>query len=276
VVVPTYTYCAYNGWGGHTQYSDGQAGVRRTFTFHRPSTSAECAPTGVVSHLLHQDLMLLRWMEREGFGFDCCTDADVHTRGVDLLGQYPAVVLCTHPEYVSDAIRAAFLDYLGIGGRLVYTGGNGFYERVEPSADGTALTFRQDDGGRDIYGQEDLPEHDILGVDFDPSSFLTFAPYQVVDAAHPFLDGTGLARDDEFGQVAYNGAASGWETDRIPDGGRAHLIAQGMQPNGAHMCRVDFPGGGWTFSAGSLCFNGALDDPVVARILRNVLTAAAA
>jgi N,N-dimethylformamidase len=275
VVVPTYTYCAYNGWGGHSQYSDGQNGVRRTLTFQRPSTSAEFEPTGAVSHLLLQDLMLLRWMEANGFGFDCCTDADVHERGFDLIGQYPAVVLGTHPEYISDAMRAAFADYVGSGGRLIYTGGNGLYERVQPSADGTSLTFRQSDGGRDIYGDDGLPEHDILGVDFAPDSFLTFAPYRVVDAAHPFLAGTGLAPGDTFGGAAYNGAASGWEADRVPDGGRAHVFAEGVQPFGAQMCRADFAGGGWTFAAGSLCFNGALDDPAVAQILRNVLTAAA-
>jgi N,N-dimethylformamidase len=274
VVVPTFTYCAYNNWGGHSQYSNGQPGVRRTFTFHRPSTSTEVGPTGVVSHLMHQDLMLLSWMSTAGIGFDCCADPDVHSGGVDLLRGYRGVVLCTHPEYVTDSIRSALLAYVEGGGRLVYTGGNGLYERVVPSADGTALTFRRGDGSRDIYGEVDLPEHEVLGVSFDVDSFLTFAGYRVTDPVHPFLAGTGLALGDAFGEVAYNGAASGWEADRIPPDGRSAVFAEGVQPVGAHMSRLDFPGGGWTFAAASLCFNGALGDPVVAAILRNVLVAA--
>lgn len=277
VVVPTFTYCAYNSWGGHSQYSEGQAGMRRTFTFHRPSTtSAEAEPTGVVSHLLLQDLMLLRWMEAAGTGFDCCADSDLHDGGVEMLRSYRGVVLCTHPEYISDPMRRALVAYLGVGGRLVYTGGNGLYERVEPSLDGTALTFRKGDGARAVFGEEGLPEHQMLGVDFAPDSFLTFGGYRVTDPHHPFLRGTGLAAGDLFGEVAYNGAASGWEADRTPDTSAAAVFAEGTQPAGAQMCRLDLPDGAWTFAAASLCFNGALADPVVAAILRNVLAAAVA
>jgi N,N-dimethylformamidase len=277
VVLPTYTYCAYNTWGGHCQYSIGQDGVRRTLTLQRPSTAVEVDPPGVVSHLLYQDLMLLTWMHTAGVAFDCCADPDLHAEGLDLLQQYRGVVLCTHPEYVSAGMREALLDYVNSGGRLVYTGGNGLYERVEPSPDGTAMTFRISDGGRDLFGVvEDLPEHQVLGVDFDNDSFLTFAAYTVTDQDHPFLAGTGVKAGDEFGGTAYNGAASGWEADRRPELGDASVFAEGMQPVGAQMCRKDHPGGGWTFSAASLCFNGALGDPVAGRILRNVLAAAAA
>lgn len=277
VVVPTYTYNAYNYWGGHDQYSDGQPGVRRTFSFHRPSTAAEVDPTGAVSHLLQSDLMLLRWITDEGVGYDCVADSDVDGAGADLLHSYRAVLLCTHPEYVSDAMRAAFVDFTGNGGRLVYTGGNGFYERVVPSADGSALTFRRRDGSRDIYAEDGSPEDELLGVDFAPDGFLTFSGYRVTDPGHPFLAGTGVTAGDVFGSTSANVAASGWETDRVPPGGAADVFAEGEQPFGAQMCRFDHPGGGWTFAAASLCFNGALDeDAVVAGILRNVLAAATA
>jgi N,N-dimethylformamidase len=277
VVLPTYTYCAYNTWGGHSQYSIGQPGVRRSLTFQRPSTTTEVDPPGVVSHTLYQDLVLLAWMHTAGIAFDCSADPDVHAGGLHMLRQYRGVVLCTHPEYVSEAMRQALLDYVEGGGRLVYTGGNGLYERVEPSADGTALTFRRGDGARDLFHEAGMPESQVLGVDFAPESFLTFAAYRVTDPEHPFLSGTGLSEDDEFGAVAYNGAASGWEADRIPeDHPAAAVFAEGVQPVGAHMCRTDRPGGGWTFAAASLCFDGALDDPVVARILQNVLAAAVA
>jgi len=275
VVVPTYTYNAYNYWGGHDQYSDGQAGVRRTLTFLRPSTATEVDPTGAVSHLLQSDLALLRWMSEEGVGYDCVSDAEVHVEGLELLRPYRGVVLSTHPEYLSDSMRAAFVDYTLGGGRLVYTGGNGLYERVVPSADGTALTFRRADGARDIPSEDGRPESDVLGVDFAPDGFLTFAGYRVTDADHPFLAGTGVSNGAVFGTYSTNIAASGWETDRVPDGGMAVVFAEGTQPFGAQMCRFDHPGGGWTFAAASLCFNGALqNDEVCAAILRNALAAA--
>lgn len=276
VIVPTYTYNAYNTWGGHDQYTDGQAGVRRTLTFLRPSTAAEVEQTGAVSHLLQSDLALLRWMSAAGFAYDCVADGDLHDQGTALLSDYRGVVLCTHPEYLSDTMRAAFVEYTLGGGRLVYTGGNGLYERVVPSVDGTALTFRRRDGSRDVLSEDGSPESDVLGVDFAPDGFLTFTGYRVTDPGHPFLAGTGLSADDEFGAVSANIAASGWETDRVPDGGSAVVFAEGLAPFGAQMSRLDHPGGGWTFAAASLCFNGALGDPVCAAILHNVLAAALA
>jgi hypothetical protein len=277
VVIPTYTYNAYNHWGGHDQYSDGQSGVRRVLSFHRPSTSAEVEATGAMSHLLQSDLVLLRWLAGEDVAFDCVADSDVHGRGADLLRAYRAVLLCTHPEYISDAMRDAFAGYLRGGGRLIYTGGNGFYERTVPTPDGSALTLRRRDGSRDIYGHDGRPESELLGVDFAPDGFLSFSGYQVTDPGHPFLAGIGVAAGDVFGVTSANVAASGWETDRVPPDGPASVFAEGEHPFGAQMCRLAHRGGGWTFAGASLGFNGALDqDPVVSGILRNVIAAATA
>ncbi len=54
-------------------------------------------------------------------------------------------------------------------------------------------------------------------------------------------------------------------------------FAHGLQDpgHGAEPVVSPKPDGGWVFSMGSLCFNGALaDDPAMARILRNAVEAA--
>lgn len=98
-------------------------------------------------------------------------------------------------------------------------------------------------------------------------------------AGHPFLEGTGLKPGDLFGRTGYNFAASGWEVDnRTGAGAEAPGVvrfAHGVRQRGAEMVVLPKPNGGWVFSVGSLCFNGALaDDPRMARILRNAVEAA--
>ncbi|WP_134730107.1 N,N-dimethylformamidase beta subunit family domain-containing protein [Amycolatopsis nivea] len=277
VVLPTNTYHAYNGWSGHDQYSEGQAGVRRVISFLRPSYTWLIAPKGQYDLELYSDLELLRWLSAEQVGFDCYTDHDLHTGG--WLEDYSAVVLGSHPEYFSMAMRTNLAGYLAAGGSVIATGGNQIYERAEFDAAGTTLTFRAADGSRDLFlDHYDLPESQLLGVNFEYDGWMTFAPYRVL-RDHPFLAGTGLTVGSEFGAHGRNGAASAWEFDtlqgldgEVPPSG---VIAQGTNPTdraGAAMACKELPGGGFVFSASSLTFNGAVRvDPVVAQVLRNVV-----
>ncbi len=266
-LLPTNTYNAYNFWGGHNQYSNGEDYGRRTVTFLRPGTASEVEPTGTISHLLYSDLFLLRWMSANGFAFDCYHDGDLHDGGRSATWlrrrNYKALVLASHPEYWSDVMRQHLVNYLEEGGRLIYTGGNGIYERVEVTGDGTALVFRQADGARDVYRDLGKSEAEVLGVEFG-GDYMTFAAYQVV-RDHPLLEGTGLAVKDLFGEVAHNVAASGWEVDQMPpDSLHGTVLAMGMNPGrGADMTFVERANGGWVFSAGSISFNGALQRDTV-------------
>ncbi|MGW7538207.1 N,N-dimethylformamidase beta subunit family domain-containing protein [Amycolatopsis sp. NPDC054798] len=276
VVLPTNTYHAYNGWGGHDQYSEGQNGVRRTISFLRPSYNWVIAPKGQYDVDLYSDLELLRWLSGEQIGFDCYTDHDLHTGG--WLTAYRAIVLGTHPEYFSMAMRTNLANYLAAGGSVIGTGGNQIYERAEFNADGTALTFRAADGSRDPFREHyGLPESQLLGVNFEYDGWMTFAPYRVLHG-HPFLAGTGLSVGSEFGTRGRNGAASAWEFDtlqgldgEVPPG---QVIAQGTNPTasaGAALVCKELAGGGFVFSASSLTFNGTIRvDPVMRRLLRNV------
>ncbi|MGC7093976.1 N,N-dimethylformamidase beta subunit family domain-containing protein [Amycolatopsis lurida] len=274
-LLPTNTYNAYNDWGGHNQYTVGQDGRQRTVTWRRPGFGAEAEPPARISHTLHSDLLLLRWLGAQGYSYDCYTDNDLDADSA-WLPHYRVLVLGSHPEYWSERMRARLLAFLIVGGRVIYPGGNCLYERVGYTGDGAALVFRKPDGQRDTYASLGRPESEILGVALGPA-YLDFHPYQVL-SDHPFLAGAGLEVGDTFGHTGYNGAASGWEVEVIPAGGaaRVHRIAKGRNPaGGADMVVIDH-GDGWLFSASSIAFSGALADPAVSRILRNAIDSALA
>lgn len=76
---------------------------------------------------LPADLSLIWWLEHSGLDYEILTDHDLHAEGIDALRPYRAVINCTHPEYYSEQMLDATEDYLCEGGRLIYSGGNGYY-----------------------------------------------------------------------------------------------------------------------------------------------------
>ena len=276
VVVPTNTYNAYNSWGGHDQYTNGQSDTQRIVTTLRPSHATAFSATGAINHTLYSDLLLLTWMTANGIDYDVYTDLDVDTTGTTWMPAYKAVVLASHPEYWSQTARANLILYLAGGGRVVATGGNCIYEQVSYSTDRTAVVFRTTTGERNLFENVGEYESDILGIDYNPASYLDFFPYQVV-SQHPFLDGTGLTYGDTFGAAGYNVAASGWEVDWATSGITGLVvIAEGLNPNGGgSMCYLPYASGGWVFSTGSISFNGSIGaDAAIPVILGNVFAAA--
>jgi len=55
----------------------------------------------------------------------------LHNEGIGLLNRWPVLVTGTHPEYWSNQMLTTLRNYLDQGSRLMYLGGNGFYERCE-------------------------------------------------------------------------------------------------------------------------------------------------
>ncbi|WP_406315343.1 N,N-dimethylformamidase beta subunit family domain-containing protein [Streptomyces sp. NBC_00118] len=292
VLVPTNTYNAYNFWGGHNQYTTGQAGAQRTVTMQRPQMGTSwdnfyTTATGIIDHLLYSDLQLFRWMSSKSVAYDCYADTDLHATGANWLrtpsqgGHYKALVLTTHPEYFSQTARDNVVAFQNNGGRIIYLGGNGIYERMQYTADGNAIIFRRPDGSRDVYADSGQSESQILGVSHYQPTYMSFAPYQVRDTtSNPFTAGTGLSVGDTFGSVSYDIAASGWEVDRrqgaVPG---SVLIAEGLNTTGgAEMLYVPASDTkGWVFSVGSLSFTGSVPiDTAIQKLLLNVFTQAVA
>ncbi|MCM0674110.1 tachylectin-related carbohydrate-binding protein [Micromonospora phytophila] len=271
VLLPTFTYNAYNTWGGHSQYCKDLAG-RRPFTTRRPSSEWNVDDPAMRDHTLFSDLMLLRWMARQGLAYDCYEDMDLHASGT-WLTQYRVLVLASHPEYWSDAMRQNLVNYQAGGGRIIYAGGNGLYERVQVDASRTVVTYRRSDGLRDVYSALGLPASQLVGVNY--SNHSTYAPYKVL-RDHELLAGTGLTVGSTFGRNGYNGAASGWETDAMVglagEATESQVIARGQNPGGgAAMVFMEKQNGALVFSASSISFVAALDsDPAMSTLFRNV------
>ncbi|MEV4466453.1 N,N-dimethylformamidase beta subunit family domain-containing protein [Micromonospora echinofusca] len=272
VLLPTFTYNAYNSWGGHNQYCPDWTG-RRPLSVRRPSTELNVDDPGIRDHTLFSDLLLTRWMSRQGLAFDVYEDADLHGSN-GWLTRYRVLVLGSHPEYWSDTMRQRLVNFQAGGGRVIYPGGNGMYERVQVDSARTVVTYRRSDGRRDIYTELGLPASQLLGTNYTDAG--TYAPYQVL-REHPLLAGTGLVAGSRFGRTGYNGAASGWETDGLRglagEASPAQVIARGENPGGggATMVFLERPGGALVFSASSVSFVGALaDDPAMSTLLRNV------
>lgn len=73
------------------------------------------------------DHYLVDWLEQKHYQYDVLTDEDLHREGLALLTSYRVVLTGTHPEYWTALMMAAMKEYLDVGGRLMYLGGNGFY-----------------------------------------------------------------------------------------------------------------------------------------------------
>jgi hypothetical protein len=230
-----------------------------------------------INHTLYHDLFLLRWMTANNIAFDCYCDGDLDASGT-WLSSYKALVIGGHPEYWSANMRANILTYLSAGGILICPGGNAFYEVTTFANSGTALTWSPINH-RNLYSNNDEPEAEIIGANWNSAAYFTFSPFVVEDASHPLLAGTSLANGDLFGVTGYNGPASGWEengpvvtTEAV---GTVTLLAQGdsQAGNGAAMVYIDRSanGGGWVFSANAISFNGAIaSDSSIQQILKNV------
>ncbi|OZM77510.1 N,N-dimethylformamidase beta subunit family domain-containing protein [Pseudonocardia sp. MH-G8] len=164
VVLPTWTYLAYANWRTYAEYEAerliiyGEArGIderdrwlvahpelgRSLYDVHTDGSgvchSSRLRPivnlrpdyfTPTTRGFRHyaQDLLLLDWLDGRGEHYAVVTDDEVEREGADLLSRYDVVLTGSHPEYCSAGMLDAYLGYTHAGGRLMYLGGNGFYQ----------------------------------------------------------------------------------------------------------------------------------------------------
>jgi hypothetical protein len=298
VLANTNTWSAYNAWGGKSKY-DGPAQV---LSFFRPNTETAPIDDGGMNRRTRAELWVLDWLYSTAYRFDEFTDLDFE-RGVPGLAGYKGLIITTHPEYWSRRMRDNLEAYLAGGGCLLYLGGDGMFEEVVLSPDGTIATYypegqfpvREPSYFRNL--DPPRPERNLLGVGFRYDNYFTFAPYQVLHADHHLFAGTGVSNGELIGEEGFNGGASGWELDtsiagHAPDGtivgawrdddrgtppDNIELLARGTNVGedgvfGADMTYYETPAGGFVFSVGSISFGGSLvTDPVLQQIVSNAL-----
>jgi N,N-dimethylformamidase len=154
LVVPTYSYLAY-GMTGLSSTPFGAPSTLSVYSQHVDGSgvvySTALRPLTAMQPMLRPrhfsgDMQLVYWLHARGYKVDILTDENVNQEGAALLRRYRVVITGQHPEYPSDAVRAAYQSYRDHGGRLMYLGGNGFYWVTGPSRDGTYLEVRRRDG----------------------------------------------------------------------------------------------------------------------------------
>jgi N,N-dimethylformamidase len=204
--------------------------------------------TGAGRHF-NAELYLVDWLERNGFEHDVVTDEDLD-RDADVLDGYLAVILGSHPEYVTGAMRDGLGRYLGKGGHLLYLGGNGLFwvSSLDPEqphilevrkSDLTAATpglgvppgegyhsTTDEKGG--TWKERGLPPESIVGVGYSGQGFASARPFVRGPEGHApefawIFDGVDGDVIGDFG-LALGGGAAGDEFDRADP-------AQGSPPH---------------------------------------------
>ncbi|MDX2004284.1 MAG: DUF6605 domain-containing protein [Meiothermus sp.] len=284
VLANTFTWQAYNDWGGASLYScaagtcDGRA-LATLLSLRRPNR-------GVFNpNLSSGTRVVLEWLEQQGYAYDLVTDNDLDSDPTVLDG-YRILVLPRHSEYWSANMRNRLDVFLARGGYLVSLGGNQIYWKavvregqieVKKLAADRKHTLANELGG--LWRDLNLPEAAVLGNRFTATGMgsANLAPYQVVSPDHWVLAGTGLQAGQSFGAEC-----SGWETDKLDPANspaNAELIARGSNTDpvrhgqaGADMVYHARPEGGAVFAVGSLAFfsDACRNDPIITRITRNV------
>jgi hypothetical protein len=294
VLANTNCWNAYNAWGGRSNYTGPDAVV--TLSFERPNP--ETRPSALVdgqyqaNHLTAGEVWLLSWLEKEGYAYDVCSDADLHDGLVDP-ADYQALVLSTHPEYWSHEMAVRLQDHLAGGRNLLYLGGNGMFRTVEYSGDGSALTTGSDPGHwcAEAWSPDGPFPRSLLGVAYDVGADGNY-PQRcgfVVESDHPFLAGTALQVGDHFATQGRNGGgACGWEVDTSSSAFEGGPTADGLQViargelvtaagYGGQITYHVTAGGGFVFAVGSITVTGSLGvDSALDTIVRNALDAALA
>jgi N,N-dimethylformamidase len=321
VLASTNTWSAYNNWGGRSNYINAnrlpatptvfaRADLPRyvdgtlsehsfpdaeylPLSFKRPEPLNQIRqdeqPTDPIRgrqpcHLAAAEWRFLAWLERERFGYDLFSEAQLHDGTLDL-DCYRVLVISTHPEYWSREMYRSVKEWIfERGGRLMYLGGNGIDCEVE-FLDAATLRFLTEDEDPEGTDENRMhrsyePTSALLGVSYTESGAMTSAPYRTVEADHWAFAGTGLRDGDLFGVESLHercpGGASGHETDKrrasSPEG--TVVLAKGLNVDdgGAELVYFETPSGGAVFSAGSITWTASvLVDDGVSGITRNVL-----
>jgi N,N-dimethylformamidase len=190
---------------------------------------------------LTADTYILDLLDRKGIAVEVITDHDIHAEGTAALAPYSCVLTGQHPEYHSVETWDAIAGYINGGGRFMYMGGNGFYWKVVPHADGPwALEVRRAEGGIRAWASEPgeyfhqfdgtlgglwrrvgRTPQSLVGIGFSTQGHYKGYPYHWVDGINDpraafMREGLNAVPGAEFGERGFmGGGAAGHELDRI-------------------------------------------------------------
>ena len=272
--IPLATYHAYNCTGGGCFYttqtfSKDPPGAR--VSLQRPGGGIGGETWGALDHydlgsprqtFAHWDARFIRWLLREGYAPEFCTDFDIH-RDPDLLARYRLVLSVGHDEYWSETARDRVEAFVTAGGNAAFFGANLCWWRIRVVEGGTAIVCHQGgpQGAFDHWWPPTgaaRPEDAMSGVSYRHGGGWWDGPretagYVVQDAGHWVFAGTGLHNGEAFGKDT-SPPVVGYECDGAPleafdvETGIATLSKDAGRcgtPPGFHLLAASLLGPGW-------------------------------
>ena len=259
----TNTWHAYNDFGGRNLYNGGthsslqrpmargylfkpEGAGRRVTTTHPPDRDMNTHVGYVrMNHLSgwagsagwpDWEWPFLAWAERNGFGIDVITNADLEEHP-SIVDRYELLLSVGHDEYWSGPMRDTVEGFIGRGGNVAFFSGNTalWQVRLEEQVDGRATVmvgykgqFKNDP----VYGTDRIgeltsiwsdhligrPENEMTGVSFTRGGYHRIGRrvangaggYTVYRPEHWIFEGTGIDYGDVLGAKA---TAVGYECD---------------------------------------------------------------
>ena len=172
----------------------------------------------------HWDARFIRWLARNGYAADFCTDLDIHA-DPGLLRGYRLLVSAGHDEYWSEATRDAVEDFVAGGGNLAFFAANLCWWRIHLVDDGAAMVCHQGgpQGALDHWWPPSgaaRPEDSLGGTSYRHGGGWWDGPrttegYLVQRPDHWIFAGTGLGRGEALGRDSWPPLV-GYECDGAP------------------------------------------------------------
>ena len=244
----------------------------------------------------------IRWVERQGYDISYSTNIDTHSAGNRLLN-YKAFLSVGHDEYWSKAMYDAAENARDAGVHLGFFGANNVYWQIRLQASGGApnrIIACYKDGQLDPITTASLkttlwrdpnaanrPEQELLGIQFGELNDFSFdgsknSDYVITNSHHWAYAGSGFINGDSVANIV------GYEVDRqhpntpLPTGSGYTLLSASPFLNSdnqtvtVHSSIYLAPSNTWVFSAGSLSWTWALENPAfensgIQRTASNVL-----
>ena len=123
------TWQAYNKYGGRSFYTVPGSAM---LTFNRPYLEGQ----GSGQYLVFE-YGLVYWLEKNNYDVAYWTDMDLHARPAEVAGRTATLILPSHDEYYSPAMRAGIVDAIDDRVNLVSFGANQMYRQIRPNTSGS-------------------------------------------------------------------------------------------------------------------------------------------